>query len=40
VLHYPHLYYLTALTAVVYRLAFVEAAATAIEPVGAVQEAR
>jgi len=39
VLHYPHLYYLTALTVVVYRLAFVEAAATAIEPVGAVQEA-
>ncbi len=40
VLGYPHLYYLTALTVVVHRLAFLEPTDAAIEPVGALQEAR
>ncbi len=39
VLGYPHLYYLTALTVVVHRLAFAESEAVAIEPVGAFQKA-
>jgi len=40
VLGYPHLYYLTALTVVVHQLAFSESPEAAIEPVGALQEAR
>ena len=39
VLGYPHLYYLTALTVVVHRLAFAESEAVAIEPVGVLQKA-
>lgn len=37
VLTYPHLYYLTALTVVVHRLAFAESAEMEIEPMGALQ---
>ncbi|MFQ6674476.1 MAG: O-antigen ligase family protein [Fidelibacterota bacterium] len=40
VLGYPHLYYLTALTVVVHQLAFSESPEAAIEPAGALQEAR
>lgn len=39
VLTYPHLYYLTALTVVVHRLAFAESAEMGIKPMGALQEA-
>ena len=39
VLGYPHLYYLTALTVVVHRLAFAESAEIQTEPVGALQAA-
>ena len=39
VLGYPHLYYLTALTVVVRRLAFAESEVMAIEPVGVLERA-
>lgn len=39
VLTYPHLYYLTALTVVVHRLALVESTEMEIEPIGALQRA-
>jgi len=39
VITYPHLYYLTALTVVVHRLAFAESEAMAIEPVGLLERA-
>jgi O-antigen ligase len=39
VLTYPHLYYLTGLTVVVYRLALAESTEMGIEPIGALQRA-
>jgi len=39
VLTYPHLYYLTALTVVVHRLAFAESVEMEIEPIGGLQRA-